>query len=75
MASTDINSPIELPALPLYLLRSSALGGGLIELFLGKGALMRDLPGEAVLPLHPYAIAGFTGIITNSIALLPLGRK
>jgi membrane-associated protease RseP (regulator of RpoE activity) len=65
----------ELPALPLYLLRSSTLGGDLIELALGKGTLMRELPSETVLPLHPFAVSGFLGILTNALALLPLGRK
>ena len=74
-ASLDINQTVDLPALPMFLLRSSTLGGSLIELFLGKGALMRDLPGETVLPLHPLAVAGFVGVLSNSLALLPLGSK
>ena len=54
--------------LPSALLRSSALGGGLVELMLGSGSLL----GESI-SLHPLAVAGFCGLLTNSVALLPLG--
>jgi membrane-associated protease RseP (regulator of RpoE activity) len=74
-AAMDFNQAAELPALPVFLLRSSALGGGLIELFLGKGVLTAGLSADTVLPMHPFAIAGFLGIITNALALLPLGSK
>lgn len=72
--SMDQQTVADLPALPMYLLRSSSLGGGLIELFLGKGVLMRDIPSDVVLPLHPFAVAGYVGLIYNALALLPLGR-
>jgi len=74
-ASMDLQQSALLPALPLYLLRASSLGGGLIEMFLGQGSLMQGIPEDAVLPLHPFAVAGFVGLLWNSVALLPLGRK
>jgi hypothetical protein len=74
-AALDLNQHALLPVLPTYLLRSSALGGGLVELFLGKGSLMQGLSESSVLPLHAFAISGFVGILTNSLALLPLGSK
>jgi hypothetical protein len=74
-AALDVNQSVLLPVVPTYLLRSSALGGGLIELFLGKSALMQGLSDGAVLPLHAFAITGFVGILTNALALLPLGSK
>lgn len=55
---------------PTALLRSSALGGGLVEYILGSGATA----GESIL-LHPLAIAGFCGMLTNAVALLPVGSK
>lgn len=65
-----------LPALPASVLRSSALGGGLIESYLGAGVLQPSPSSEfSVLPLSPFAIAGFLGLITNALALLPLGRE
>lgn len=71
--SMDLAEQAQLPALPIGLLRTSALGGGLVEWFLGSGTL--DAPGESVLPLHPFAVAGFVGIISNALALLPIGRE
>ena len=68
----DLAQQATLPALPIGLLRTSALGGGLVEMFLGNGVL--DLPDESVLPLSPLAIAGYLGLISNAIALLPLGH-
>jgi hypothetical protein len=74
-ASSDVTQSTDWPGLPLYLLRSSTLGGEFVELFLGRGTLMRELPIEAVLPLHPLAVSGFCGVIASALALLPLGRK
>ena len=65
----------QFPVLPVDLLRSSSLGGGLVEYFLGTTAILPNQGSAAVLPLHPYAIAGFVGLLTNALALLPLGRK
>src|SRR3569623_197370 len=53
-ASMDMVQTAELPALPMYLLRTSTLGGDMIELFLVKGTLMKELPSDTVLPLHPF---------------------
>ncbi|GKY93842.1 hypothetical protein MPSEU_000351100 [Mayamaea pseudoterrestris] len=63
-----------LPALPTSLLRSSALGGGLIEFLLGKGALHETTGADTFVPLHSTAIAGFVGMFSNALALLPLGN-
>ena len=65
----------QMPVIPVDLLRSSSLGGGLVEYFLGNTALLQGQGPAAVLPLHPFAIAGFIGLMTNALALLPLGRK
>lgn len=64
-----------LPGLPAALVKSSALGGGLVAYFLGNGALNSPNPEFAVLPLHPLAVAGFVGLSVNALALLPLGRE
>lgn len=45
----------------------------MVEYFLGKGVLTSS-SAEAVLPLHPFAIAGFVGMLSNALALLPLGN-
>lgn len=62
----------QLPSLPLQLLRSSALSGGMVEWLLGEGILA---PGGGTMLLHPFAIAGFVGLVSNAIALLPIGSK
>lgn len=71
----DMEAAAQLPCMPIFLLQSSALGSGLIEFFLGNGVLVSGVTENAVLPLHPFAIAGFTGMLANALALLPLGRK
>ena len=70
----DVSAQSQLPSLPVELLRSSSLAGGIIEWLLGDGILLSPDPLSLV-PLHPYAIAGFVGIMTNSLSLLPLGSK
>lgn len=76
----DAASYAELPALPLTLLRQSSLGGGIID---GIAPGLLDLPDTALnskpiadinIPLSPFAIAGFIGLMINAINLLPVGR-
>ena len=74
-ASLDMNQAASLPGLPVYILQSSALGAALTEIFLGKGILGQGVSVNSILPLHPFAISGFTGLIANAMALLPVGRK
>ena len=80
-ATLDSASYAQLPALPLVVLRQSALGGGIIEYVLGDGML--SVPASAAgtaaladvnISLHPFAIAGFFGLIVNAINLVPFGR-
>ena len=72
-ASGDVSGL--LPVIPVDILRTSSLGGGLVEFFLGNGILMPEQAPNAVVQLHPFAVAGFIGCITNALALLPLGSK
>ena len=74
-ASMDMDAAAQLPAMPVFLLQSSALGSGLVEYFLGTGVLVSGVLDNTVVPLHPFAISGFTGMMANALALLPLGRK
>jgi hypothetical protein len=64
-----------LPVLPVDFLRSSSLGGGMVEYFLGKVAILPNQGPNAFIELHPFAIAGFIGCLINALAMLPLGRK
>ena len=69
----DLVDANQLPAFPIAMLKSSTLGGGIIEFFVGKGALMSS-SADSVLPLHPFTIAGFVGMFSNALALLPIGN-
>jgi hypothetical protein len=72
-ASTDLEYQSLLPAVPTYILRSSTMGGAFIEWFIGPSALTPGLISASRVPLHPFAIAGFVGMLSNALALLPLG--
>lgn len=58
------------------------LGGGIIEYFLGGGAL--SVPGgtegtsaiaSMKITLHPLAIAAYVGLIVNALSLIPIGSE
>jgi hypothetical protein len=79
---TAVSDPSLLPALPLEILRQSTLGGGLLDMGLGSGAL--NVPEGArgtaavagmTVPLHPVAVAGYFSLIVNALAILPIGSK
>ena len=79
---TLVSDPAVLPGLPLEILRQSTLGGGIIDMVLGNGAL--SVPEGAlgssavagmVIPLHPIAIAGYISLFINALSLLPIGSK
>lgn len=69
----DQLSQSQLPSLPIELVRSSSLAGGMVEWLLGDGVLLSPDP-TALIRLHPLAIAGFIGILSNALNLLPLGN-
>lgn len=80
-ASADLESLQRFPGLPLALLRQSSLGGGLVDLVLGNGVLNvpasiegANMLGSTIIPLHPFAIAGFVSLLVNALALVPAGR-
>jgi membrane-associated protease RseP (regulator of RpoE activity) len=54
-------------------IRYSSLGGAIVDYFMGgDGSVTLQDPKTAIY-LHPYAIAGFTSLMINSLDLLPLG--
>lgn len=61
----------QLPSVPVEILRSSALGGSIIDFLLG-GVL--NSPYGSLVNLHPLAIAGFAGMVTNALSLVPIGN-
>ena len=62
------------PSVPISLIRSSTLVSGIIEYLLGDGLLNSPDPTISLIKLHPYAIAGFAGLVTNALSLLPIGN-
>jgi len=62
------------PVLPVDLVRASSLGGGMAQYFLGKYTLLTDQGPGAFIELHPFAVSGLIGCLTNALALLPLGH-
>lgn len=78
--SMDAASYENLPALPFNLLRQSSLAGGIINsispglLTVPDAALGSKALSEINIPLHPFAIAGYFGLMINAVNLLPVGR-
>lgn len=72
-AQMSLDQLADLPVFPSYIFLASELGGGLAEFFLGKGAITQG-DVDTLLTLHPFAIAGIVGLLSNSLALLPLGN-
>ena len=73
-AFMDTESQKQLPGISVEMLRISSLGGGVIEYLLGDGLLNSPNPADDLIKLHPFAIAGFAGLITNALSLLPIGN-
>jgi len=62
------------PALPVSVLKLSTLGGTVVDSFVGGGnGMLLQQDAETGVPLHPFAIAGFTGLMIQAFELLPLG--
>ncbi len=74
---TLISDPATLPALPLDILRQSTLGGAIIDnVITGSLYVPEGAPTAGItIPLHPFAVAGYVGLIVNALALLPVGSK
>jgi len=70
----DTTTQSQLPTLPVELLKSSSLAGGMVEWLLGDGVLLSPDP-SALIRLHPLAISGFVGLVSNALNLLPIGSK
>lgn len=67
----ETSAQAQLPSVPVEILRSSTLGGGIIDFLLG-GVL--NAPGGSVINLHWMAIAGFAGLMSNALSLVPIGN-
>ena len=75
IGTTDAATYSYFPALSMELLNFSRLSGSIVDAFLG-GALSSSLAADTpFLQLHPFAIAGYSGLVVNALNLLPLGSK
>jgi Zn-dependent protease len=80
-ATADPDSLQSFPGLPLFLLRQSSLGGGIVDGILGNGVLNVPMSAEGaqslattLISLHPFAVAGFVSLIVKALARVPIGR-
>jgi len=73
--TTDSSVYSYFPAIPIQILQFSRLGGSIVDASLG-GVLTSSLTSDVpTIQLHPFAIAGYTGLVTNALNLLPLGNS
>jgi len=73
--TTDSSVYSYFPAIPIQILQFSRLGGSIVDASLG-GVLTSSLTSDVpTIQLHPFAIAGYTGLVTNALNLLPLGSE
>lgn len=61
------------PTIPVSLLQLSTLGGSIVDNFFGGTGIITLQDPSNTLNLHPFALAGFCGMMLNSLELLPLG--
>lgn len=61
------------PSVPVGFLKLSSLGANIVDYILGggDGIILQQDPNTPVL-LHPFAIAGFSGLMINAIDSIPL---
>ena len=59
------------PHLPMPTLHCSLLGSLAVEAALGTPDPTMD---QTMVVLHPYALAGFAGLVSNALSLVPIGR-
>lgn len=60
------------PNVPLYFLKQSALGGGVIDSVFGS-TLLSAPDINKLIPVHPLVISGLTSLLINGYSLTPFG--
>ena len=69
----DANAAQFLPSLPVSVLKLSTLGSSIVDNFFGADGFITSQDPSTAVPLHPFAIAGFCGLLINAAEMLPLG--
>lgn len=62
---------MKFPFMPVGIFKSSFLTGSILTFFLPKAM---TLPLSQPIPIHPFFVTGFFGLITNALNLLPIFR-
>lgn len=63
------------PHVSVEFLRISALASEILSNVVGGDILLSPDPINTLISVHPWVIAGYLGILTNGLNLLPLGSK
>lgn len=71
----DAETSMYFPALSVDFLRLSTLGSTIIDTMFGGNGYVTSQADSANIMLHPLAVGGFSGLLINSLALLPLGSS
>ena len=71
-ATTTKSARDVLPALPVSFFKMSTLGAAVVEYATGGYNTLAQDP-QTPIPLHPFAIAGYCGMLANALEMLPLG--
>mmetsp|Transcript_36664 Transcript_36664/g.88859 ORF Transcript_36664/g.88859 Transcript_36664/m.88859 type:complete len:600 (+) Transcript_36664:42-1841(+) len=62
-----------LPSIPVGVLKLSTLGGSLVDYVNGGSGFITAQESDTPVPLHPFFIAGYCGMIVSAVSLLPVG--
>jgi Zn-dependent protease len=62
---------VNFPTVPLATLKSSFLSGSILSIMLPKVMMM---PLSQPIPIHPFFISGFSGLVISALNLLPIFR-
>ena len=75
-STMGVEAATYLPSIPVAFVKISTLGGTLVDQYLGGGTgMLLEQTGGTGIPLHPLAVAGFAGLMINSLDLLPIGAS
>lgn len=61
------------PAMSVGDLKLSTLGVGIIDYFFGGSGIITSQDPSNMISLHPFAVAGFAGLVIQALELIPLG--
>lgn len=54
-------------------IKCSTLGSGIVDFLFGGSGVITSQDPKNVIQLHPFAVAGFSGLVIQSLEMLPLG--